>query len=657
MRYDRGMTPASRVRAILTVAVVLILAVSGGVAASAAADAPRRLSLDTIAEIEPGSSELSGLALDEGVQRVFVLDVGHRMVRAYDTSSGSLVPAGSVVVGTTAGRPRGLAVNKQTHQVFVIDDSSGSDVLVVIDGAPASPTSGGVIARLPTGGSRGYGVAVDPVSNHVIVSNATAPHVSIVDLTDGSVSALDTGAVPHGMTADLRTGNVYISSFDDQSVTVVRPDGSWTKSPLPGQPTEIEVAGDQLIVAYACCSGNQIASLDLVSLAVTAVSRPLGAAVSDLTVDEARHAIFVGHNSVGAPAMEVLRTGSLVWESAAPDGFSYFLAVDSVSHRLVGVENGLSSTVNLLEPHLSPLPSASRIGGADRFEVAAELSRTTFPSGVPVAYVASGGVFADALSGAAAAAAGAQGGPVLLVTRDSVPPATVDELKRLRPRRIVVLGGTATVSPGVESALGSIGRISRIAGGDRYALSAAVSAAAFPDGAEVAYLASGEVFSDALSASPLTGREKGPVLLTPRGALPSTVAAEIVRLKAQYVYVLGGESTVSPAVVAEVEKSAAVIRIAGADRFAVSAAASSRMFRPGTYTVYVASGEVFPDALAGAPAAISEGAPVLLLRKDEIPAVIATELERLRPYRIVVLGGPRTLSERVLEQVQTYLPD
>jgi putative cell wall-binding protein/DNA-binding beta-propeller fold protein YncE len=637
------------------VAVVLIVTASGGVAASAAADAPRRLSLDTIAEIEPGSSELYGLALDEGVQRAFVLDVGGRMVRAYDTSSGSLVPAGSVVVGTTAGRPRGLAVNTQTHQVFVIDDSSGSDVLVVIDGDPASPTSGGVIARLPTGGSRGYGVAVDPVSNHVIVSNATAPHVSIVDLTDGSVSALDTGAVPHGMAADPRTGYVYVSSFDDQSLTVVRPDGSWTKSPLPGQPTEVEVAGDQLIVAFACCSGNQVASLDLVSLVVTAVSRPLGAAVSDLTVDEARHAIFVGHNSVGAPAMEVLRTGSLVWESAAPDGFSFSLAVDSVSHRLVGVENGLSSKVSLLEPHLSPLPSASRIGGADRFDVAAEVSRTTFSSGVPVAYVASGGVFADALSGAAAA--GAQGGPVLLVTRDSVPPATVDELKRLRPRRIVVLGGTATVSPGVESALGSFGRVSRIAGGDRYALSAAVSAAAFPDGAGVAYLASGEVYSDALSASPLTGQEKGPVLLTPRGALPSSVAAEIVRLKAQYVYVLGGESTVSPAVVAEVEKSAAVIRIDGADRFAVSAAASSRMFRPGTYTVYVASGEVFPDALAGAPAAISEGAPVLLLRKDEIPTVIATELERLRPYRIVVLGGPRTLSERVLEQVQTYLPD
>jgi putative cell wall-binding protein len=315
-----------------------------------------------------------------------------------------------------------------------------------------------------------------------------------------------------------------------------------------------------------------------------------------------------------------------------------------------------SAALSLIEPVVSPLPAVDRVGGADRFAVAAGVSRDTFESGAaPVAYVASGEVFADALSGAAAA--GLAGGPVLLVTRDGVPAATAEELRRLRPGRIVVLGGTAAVSAGVEKALGEFGAVSRIGGPDRFAVSAAISAKAFPDGATYAYLASGETFPDALSASPLAGREKGPVLLTQKNALPAAVGAEIGRLKAQYVYVMGGEQAVSAAVVAEVEKQATVIRIDGPDRFAVSAAATARSFRPHTYTVYVASGQAFPDALAGGPAAIIGGAPVLLVTKDGIPAPVAAELERLSPYRIVLLGGPNAVSDAVKTQLESYLPD
>jgi putative cell wall-binding protein len=272
-----------------------------------------------------------------------------------------------------------------------------------------------------------------------------------------------------------------------------------------------------------------------------------------------------------------------------------------------------------------------------------------------VAYVASGAVFADALSGAAAA--GAQGGPVLLVTKDGVPAATAEELRRLKPRKIVLLGGTAAVGSAVEEALGEFGAVSRIWGPDRYAVSAAISAETFPGGSSYAYLASGESFPDALSASPLTGREEGPVLLTQKGALPAAAAAEIARLKAQYVYVLGGEAAVSAAVVAEVGKIATVIRIDGPDRYTVSASASARSFRSSTHTVYVASGQTFPDALSGGPAAIMNGAPVLLVTKDGIPAPVAAELERLSPYRIVLLGGTAAISAGVGAQLEKYLSE
>ena len=79
------------------------------------------------------------------------------------------------------------------------------------------------------------------------------------------------------------------------------------------------------------------------------------------------------------------------------------------------------------------------------------ISQNSFSPSVPVAYVASGRVFADALSGAPVA--GMTKGPMLLVDTNAIPASIAAELVRLQPKRIVVLGGTATVAESVETAL------------------------------------------------------------------------------------------------------------------------------------------------------------------------------------------------------------
>ena len=94
----------------------------------------------------------------------------------------------------------------------------------------------------------------------------------------------------------------------------------------------------------------------------------------------------------------------------------------------------------------------SRLAGSDRFATAAAISRATFDPGVPVAYVATAFDFPDALAGAVAAARA--GGPILLVRSTGlIDPATAAELQRLRPERIVVLGGTGVVSDASTSQL------------------------------------------------------------------------------------------------------------------------------------------------------------------------------------------------------------
>ena len=98
-----------------------------------------------------------------------------------------------------------------------------------------------------------------------------------------------------------------------------------------------------------------------------------------------------------------------------------------------------------------------------------------------------------------------------------------------------------------------------------------------------------------------------------------------------------------------------VTRLAGSDRYSTAAAISAATYAPGVSVVYVASGVGFADALAGAPAAGTAGGPLLLVPGSSIPSVIAAELSRLQPGRIVVLGGASVVSDGVLTQLAGYI--
>jgi hypothetical protein len=93
-----------------------------------------------------------------------------------------------------------------------------------------------------------------------------------------------------------------------------------------------------------------------------------------------------------------------------------------------------------------------RATGPDRFASAAAVSAMTFAPGVAVAYIAYAYNYPDAL--AAAAAAGTVHGPVLLVnTTLPISPYTTAELTRLKPQKIIVVGGPGSVSDAVLGAL------------------------------------------------------------------------------------------------------------------------------------------------------------------------------------------------------------
>jgi len=201
----------------------------------------------------------------------------------------------------------------------------------------------------------------------------------------------------------------------------------------------------------------------------------------------------------------------------------------------------------------------------------------------------------------------------------------------------------------------------RLGGADRYATAVTISKRLFPDGgAPVVYLASGETFPDALAAGPIAAKQGGAVLLTMRAALPADVETELVRLAPARVVVVGGPAVVSAAVLDRVKAilpAATVERVFGVDRYATGAALSAGAFAPGEVPVaFLASGTTFPDALSAGAVAATLGAPVLLTRPDALPLATATELARLRPGRVVIVGGPGAVTGNVTTAIKPIVP-
>lgn len=199
--------------------------------------------------------------------------------------------------------------------------------------------------------------------------------------------------------------------------------------------------------------------------------------------------------------------------------------------------------------------------------------------------------------------------------------------------------------------------VARLWGQNRYGTAAAVSQNGYPGGAANVMVATGTTFPDALAGSAAAGNLGMPVLLVTQDAVPAETRAEIDRLNPQRIWVLGGVGAVSEAVRADLAQYAAtgeVVRLWGQDRYATAAAISQQWYVPNVPAVFVATGTNFPDALAGAPAAALNDAPLLLVTPGEIPAATAAELDRLDPQRIYILGGELVINATVAAQLQAY---
>ncbi len=91
-----------------------------------------------------------------------------------------------------------------------------------------------------------------------------------------------------------------------------------------------------------------------------------------------------------------------------------------------------------------------------------------------------------------------------------------------------------------------------------------------------------------------------------------------------------------------------VMRIAGEDRYETAVEIAKTGFEEGyTRHVVLATGQNFPDALAGAPLAYQYSAPILLTQTKQLPASVKEALNYFGTEHVTILGGQTAVSKNV----------
>jgi putative cell wall-binding protein len=208
---------------------------------------------------------------------------------------------------------------------------------------------------------------------------------------------------------------------------------------------------------------------------------------------------------------------------------------------------------------------------------------------------------------------------------------------------------------GPRTDAGAVVAIERLMGADRFATAIAASQRGWPDGAPAVVLAGGTDHRDALAASGLAWRLGGvPVLLTSHETLREDVAAEIRRLGASEVVLVGGVDAIQPAVEEAVDALDVDVRRVGsatAPETAATVATEGVLPESARGRVFVVhSGDADAGVLAGSLAA-ARGAPVLLTETDVLPEATVEALDQLAPAETLVIGGPTAISDAVVGAV------
>lgn len=287
-----------------------------------------------------------------------------------------------------------------------------------------------------------------------------------------------------------------------------------------------------------------------------------------------------------------------------------------------------------------------RLSGNDRYSTSIAISKEGWTHS-DYAILTSGENYPDALS--AAPLAKKYNCPIILTSKYSLSDDIISELKRLSVNEVFVLGGVGVLSNNIDSQLSSVNiKVSRIAGTDRYETSSKIAENLGTH--DEIFIASGEDFADALSVAPIASIKNVPVLLSSRDNLNKNIVNFINGKSIYKSYVVGNTNSLSQNVFNSVTNFNGE-RIDGTDKYDRNINVINKFKDQINFnTIFIASGNDFPDSLSGCALASKTNSPVILVNNyndDKVKNLIKDKDIK----NIVILGGEGAVLNSVKEDL------
>ena len=212
--------------------------------------------------------------------------------------------------------------------------------------------------------------------------------------------------------------------------------------------------------------------------------------------------------------------------------------------------------------------------------------------------------------------------------------------------------------------------IGALAGLDRCETAVQVSQEGWKNGSDTVILAGWDGLADGLAVTPLAAAIDAPILISTRTGLDTNTKAEIDRLNAKNVIIVGGEKTVTPEVEKQLKSMGLnVERISGQDRMRTSFEIAKRLEKElaakgkKISEVYVAGGyNGEADALSISSNAGKLEQPILLVEKNHVADDVKSWIydytnkyneNGVKPDKeITVIGGSYAISSNVAKDLE-----
>lgn len=286
-----------------------------------------------------------------------------------------------------------------------------------------------------------------------------------------------------------------------------------------------------------------------------------------------------------------------------------------------------------------------RLAGDDRYSTAAAICREGWQTSTTKnAILATGENFPDALC--AAPLSYLLDAPILLTEKDKLNKYAASELVRLDIKTVYIIGGIGVISAEVEDRLKELDIVPvRIAGSDRYETSVKIAEKVTEklESLNAIVITTGEDFPDALSIAPIAAARSMPMLLMPKDYIPECIKDYLAEKIIAKTFIVGPTDIISE----DVEKQLSnTYRFDSTDKYERNLQIIRYFDNINVYQLYIATGENYPDALAGsALAAKNNGAIILTNKNPEIGDCFFINDISSYIHDFVVFGGTGAVSQ------------